>query len=94
MSVFVTDAWQSATPVPTTKLITKVARLYGLGRDAETKGLALEWLDEAVRDLNTHHAYQDTPAHPPSSTDPVPNSAKETDQISVSHPDAPSRILD
>lgn len=51
--VSVSSTWSSAYPVDSGKLVAKVARLYGLAEDADAKALALDFLDDAVKELNT-----------------------------------------
>jgi hypothetical protein len=50
----VVTAWSSPTPSTRASLVNKVCGLYGIepGNDSEMAQRALEWLDEAVDDLN------------------------------------------
>ena len=54
MSVIVIpSSWQTARPSQTSKLVQKVARLYGLDGDDDAEKAALDFLDEAVIEMNT-----------------------------------------
>lgn len=48
----VSSTWSSAQPVDSQRLITKVARLYGLSDDEDAQAIAKDALDDTVKELN------------------------------------------
>jgi len=52
MLVTTSDTWKTATPVDSNTLIMKVVRTYGLQDDEEAKTLALDCLDDTIKEFN------------------------------------------
>ncbi len=53
-TVVVAGSWSTARPSSSSKLKEKVAKLYGLDGDVEAEQLALDALDDSVKELNTN----------------------------------------
>ena len=52
-TVVVGGSWTTAQPSSSTKLRSKVAKLYGLEGDSDAEQLALDALDDSVKEMNT-----------------------------------------
>ncbi len=53
-TVVVAGSWSTARPSSSSKLKEKVAKLYGLDGDTEAEQLALDALDDSIKEINTN----------------------------------------
>src|SRR3990172_8515631 len=53
MPILVSSTWSSAQPNDRNALVKKVARVYGVQDDEDGKALALDCLDDVIKEMNT-----------------------------------------